>query len=48
MEDIDEIFKEYTEPEKYNEVIKNQYKFLDEGGYWLEHPKHIKRFTDLF
>jgi hypothetical protein len=48
IKQIDELFDEYTEPEKYNSVIKEQYKQIDENGWWLESPKYIKMMTEIF
>jgi hypothetical protein len=48
IDGIDEIFDEYTEPERYNEIIKRQYKMLDDDGRWLESPKFINKLASLF
>jgi len=47
VEDIENIVDEYTEPEKFNKTIKEQYKMLDQNGRWLESPKYIKMMTDI-
>ena len=46
-QDIDNIIAEYTEPEKYNQVIKQQYEVLDKEGRWLESPQYVKMITDI-
>lgn len=47
VKQIDNLIDEYTEPEKYNEVIKKQYRQMDENGWWLESPKYVKMLTEI-
>lgn len=48
VKELDELFDEYTEPEKYNEIIKKQYAHLDTDGRWLESKKYMKVLTSIF
>lgn len=48
VEDIQEIMNEYTEPENYNRVVKQQYEILDKEGRWLESPQYVKMITEIF
>jgi hypothetical protein len=48
VKDIEEMIDEYTEPEKYNEILDKQYKMLDDKGWILESPKNINRFLKAF
>jgi hypothetical protein len=47
VEQIDEMFEKYLEPELYNTTLKAQYKQIDELGWWLESEDYIKRWTDI-
>lgn len=48
VEEIDEIFDQYTEPDQYNDVIQKQYDMLDKNGRWLESPQYVKRLLQIF
>lgn len=48
VSDIDNLIDEYTEPENYNKVLKTQYKFMVDGGWYLESPKYINMLTKIF
>ena len=47
VQDINNIIDEYTEPENYNRIIKQQYEMLDKTGRWLESEKYVKMLTDI-
>lgn len=46
VEDIDKMFNELLEPERYNEVKNAQYKWMEESGRWMEDPKYINHFAN--
>jgi len=47
VQDIDRLVDEYTEPENYNRIIKQQYEILDKTGRWLESPEYVKMITEI-
>jgi hypothetical protein len=47
VRDIDLIVDEYTEPDNYNRIIKQQYQMMDKNGRWLESPGYVKMITDI-
>lgn len=47
VEDIDELFWKYTEPEFYNDILKKQYQMLYDTGRYTESEKYIKLLTDI-
>lgn len=48
VKDINELIDDVTEPERFNEIIKAQYKQLDTEGRWLESPDYVKLLTSIF
>lgn len=48
LNEIDEIFWNCCEPEVYNDIIRNQYKFLDENGRWVESSLNVNRLLKIF
>ncbi len=47
LKQIEETFDYFRDPQHYNEVIANQYKFLDDKGHWLESKKFIDNFISI-
>jgi hypothetical protein len=47
VQDIDKLVNEYTEPENYNKIIKQQYEIIDNNGRWLESEKYVKMLTEI-
>lgn len=43
---IEEKMNRYLHPEKRNEIIRQQFEFMDEDGRWVESQKHQKRILD--
>jgi len=47
VNDIEDIISEHSEPEIYNDIIDNQYKYMHENGRYTESPKFVNYFTSL-
>jgi len=47
VKQLDELFNEYTEPEKYNEIVQKQYQMLENEGRWLESQGFVKRLAEI-
>lgn len=47
VQDINQLVDEYTEPENYNKIIKQQYEILDKTGRWMESEKYVKMLTEI-
>ena len=47
VEDIDNLFDMYCEPEHYNFILEEQYKKLNTEGRWLESPDYINKFVNI-
>jgi len=47
VQDIDKLVDEYTEPNNYNRIIKQQYEMMDNTGRFLESEKYVKMWTEL-
>ena len=47
VEDIDKIMKPFYNKDKFNEVIKSQYKWMSDEGRYTEHAKHINKLVKV-
>jgi len=45
--EIDDLFKEITEPETYNKILKNQYTQTMKSNWYTESPGYVKAFMGL-
>jgi len=49
VEDIEKIVFSLSEnPEKYNDVVRKQYEFLDRTGGYLESPQYVQKLVDNY
>lgn len=48
VDEIDEIFWKLTKADKYNEILKWQYDFINNTGCWLESAQHINEMLLMF
>jgi len=48
VEQLDEEMNKLYEPDEFNRVIKAQYDWLQNAGRWLEDPKYLNNFLELF
>lgn len=46
--DIEDTVNRILEPDTYNKIIREQYKFLDTNGRWLESKEFVDNFTSVF
>lgn len=47
VEEIDERFWELCKKDNYNRILDWQYKFINDGGYWLESDKHTNAWLEM-
>lgn len=47
VDEIDSVFKEVSQPDLYNNILKKQYDYLKEKDHWLESPNYINRFLKV-
>jgi len=47
VKDIEDLIEEYSEPEKYNEIINKQFDYMNNEGRWTESPIWVNQFTSL-
>jgi hypothetical protein len=45
--ELDDLIWSSMEPEKYNNIIEQQYKILTKDNRWLESPNYVKLWTDI-
>jgi hypothetical protein len=47
VEDIEQMIGEYSEPEKYNELIQKQYDAMNENSWYYESPEYVKELLSI-
>lgn len=47
MEQLDNVFDEYTEPEVFNKTVENQYKYMVQNGRYLESAQYVNFLASL-
>jgi hypothetical protein len=47
VEEIDERFWELCKKDNYNRILDWQYKFINDGGFWLESDKHTNAWLEM-
>lgn len=48
VQDIDDLFEKYSQPDEYNQVRNQQYDQLINDGRYLESPKYIQTMMNIF
>ena len=46
VKDIEDMIDEYSEPEKYNEIITKQYDAMKDNDWYYESAGYIKQLLD--
>jgi len=48
VKDIDDLFWELTDPEKYNKVMNAQYEYMKTEGRYTESPRNVNLLASIF